>query len=203
MDDHKKLKRNQESFSEKASFLIHVTDKKRPERKLDALLRVQTEKYKNLSGTAGIRVRVDLERGVSACPKDVELQRCRLPVMEARCKADSCSQRISFSDGYVVVDPPQLQGLHIGTYIFNLIIEWAIANFPSYGVIPIMLRAEQSLDPENKIRRNLFYDNFGFCISYTDEAHATGHSLEDLLASQLNTRKTWEENIVIIDETAR
>lgn len=199
MADFEQLKSMQDSFHEKDSFLIHVLDKKRPGRKLDVELRVHTEKYINSAdGISCFEIRVDQVRVSSVDSEDSSIQYCNLPVMEVKCEATTWSQLVSFSNGYVVVDPYQLQGLHIGTYIFNMLVEWARENFPDYGVMPITLGVVQSFDSENKIRRNKFYDNFGFRIAYIDDKHAIGSSPEDLLVSQLNTRNTWKDNIVII-----
>ncbi|MFY3152134.1 hypothetical protein ACOTF6_27925 [Achromobacter xylosoxidans] len=51
---------------------------------------------------------------------------------------------------------------------------------------------------ENKLRRNLLYENFGLKMIYADDLTAEGHSLP-MLARELIPRDTWKQNIEVRD----
>lgn len=67
-------------------------------------------------------------------------------------------ERVKITDGYVVLDCPRLQGLGLGTLIFNEGVAWAKVNFPDYEVAPISLDRPNRQKFEQLTR---FYGRFG------------------------------------------
>lgn len=99
--------------------------------------------------------------------------------------------RIRLSNGFITL-PECLQGRRVGTWIMNEIIKWA-SQWPNAEVQPIRLRKDQAY-PENKARRNKFYEKFGFAVGLdTDE----GSSQRNLFVSDLRT-VDCPENIKIM-----
>jgi len=94
--------------------------------------------------------------------------------------------------GIMVADG--LRGMRFGTYVFNIIVGWA-KQWPS-AEINIITLSENDAYPENRKRRNWFYEQFGLEFDYTDAQHKSGRSLP-MLASKLQHVTTWEKNIVV------
>lgn len=74
----------------------------------------------------------------------------------------------------------------------NELVLWA-RHWPKAKIHPIELLEGQAY-PENKDRRNRFYENFGFEFDYTDPEHEAGRS-RPMLAEALTPVNSWKENI--------
>lgn len=94
--------------------------------------------------------------------------------------------------GAVFLDPSPLRGQRVGTYLMNIIVEWA-KQWPEAEVKTIKLLVHQA-DPENKDRRNAFYENFGIEFNYSDKEKSAGYSRK-MLAGDLKPSDTWRKNI--------
>jgi len=96
------------------------------------------------------------------------------------------------SSGGVFIDPEDLRGLRIGTYLMNEIVQWA-QQWPEATVQSIELRPGQA-DESNRERRNRFYERFGIVFDYADSEHACGRS-RPMLVRQLTPADSWKKNI--------
>lgn len=105
----------------------------------------------------------------------------------------SLTSTIAWSEGGVFLDLPGLAGQRIGTYLMNEIVRW-VQQWPSATVASIKLDAGQA-QPNNKERRNRFYEQFGIVFDYDDEQRRSGKS-RPMLSKDLKTVETWRKNIV-------
>jgi len=92
--------------------------------------------------------------------------------IEFRAEADPGQRTVKFGGGYVVIDPEELRGLGLGSYLFSRLIEWAQREMADFEVCPMHLPA----GPADKgvQRRERFYKNFGFTIRYDDPRRPAG-----------------------------
>ena len=102
----------------------------------------------------------------------------------------------STSRGAVFLDLPGLEGQRIGTYLMNEIVRWA-QQWPDATVCSVELGELQAY-PENKERRNRFYEQFGLVFDYRDTDHKNGLS-RPMLAAELTTVETWKANLREMD----
>lgn len=72
---------------------------------------------------------------------------------------DSYNKLVSITNGSVMVQK-NFRGLGIGSFMFDVIIKWALKLDPSFKVSTIKV-AEVDATEENQARRNKFYANFG------------------------------------------
>ena len=103
-------------------------------------------------------------------------------------------------EGAIFLDPQNIRGYRIGTYIMNQIISWAKHNYSSAKLDTIFLYQPQA-SPENKERRNHFYEQFGIKFNYSNDKKEEGISCP-IKINRLNTVETWKKNIreeMIID----
>lgn len=96
------------------------------------------------------------------------------------------------SKGAVFLDPQDLQGHRVGTYLMNEIVTW-VRQWPDAVVRSVELLEGQS-HGENKVRRNRFYEQFGLVFDYRDPEHREGSSLP-MYASAITPVETWKANI--------
>lgn len=96
------------------------------------------------------------------------------------------------SKGAVFLDPQDLRGHRVGTYLMNEIVTW-VRQWPDATVCSVELLEGQS-HGENKARRNRFYEQFGLVFDYRDPDHREGSSLP-MYASALTPVETWKANI--------
>ena len=75
--------------------------------------------------------------------------------------------------GYVRVDPPRLRGGRLGTYLMNEVVGWA-KQWPDTPVREVTLLASDAGDPQNRLRRNRFYEGFGLEFDFTDKDKSAG-----------------------------
>lgn len=98
----------------------------------------------------------------------------------------------SIGNGAVFLDLPGLEGRRIGTYLMNEIVQWA-KQWPDAIVHSVEL-GELQASPENKGRRNRFYERFGLVFDYRDAEHKQGRS-RPILVAQLTSVETWKANL--------
>ncbi len=94
--------------------------------------------------------------------------------------------------GGLFLDPDELRGQRIGTYLMNEIVVWA-KQWPEAMVEPIKLEYGQSQD-DNLDRRNRFYERFGLVFDYQDPEHRMGVS-KPMPAKALTPVTSWQTNI--------
>lgn len=105
----------------------------------------------------------------------------------------SCfSQSVSITGSVVFLDPEELRGYRIGTYLMSQIVSW-VQRWPDAEVRDVELMIGQA-DDENKLRRNRFYEQFGLVFDYSDGENKLGRS-RPMLARQLTPVDTWQKNI--------
>lgn len=106
----------------------------------------------------------------------------------------SYDQTVKLTNGEVMVKLYDLHGLHIGTYLFHKVVHWAKGFDPGCRVVPISLSRVDAKDPENKKRRNRFYENFGLRFNYRSEngiEDAEGASDRSLTVGDLIAYQNW------------
>lgn len=75
-------------------------------------------------------------------------------------------KNVQLYKGFLVVDPVELRGLGLGTYLFTQVVLWAKQIAPHGDVQPIPLYAQQAEDEKARDRRNGFYEKFGLTFGY-------------------------------------
>lgn len=100
----------------------------------------------------------------------------------------------SYGSGALFLDPKQIRGYKIGTYIMNQIIIWAKHNYLDAKLKMISL-SENQAETDNRERRNRFYEQFGIQFNYKNEKRESGTSKDDILINQLNPVESWTKNI--------
>lgn len=101
---------------------------------------------------------------------------------------------LDIGGGAVFVDPDELCGHRIGTYLMDYIVHWA-RQWPEATVEPIKLKADQGMG-EAGLRRNRFYEQFGLRFDYTSSAKLAGKSVP-MPAGELVESRAWEQNITV------
>ncbi|WP_418647385.1 GNAT family N-acetyltransferase [Thauera butanivorans] len=99
---------------------------------------------------------------------------------------------VSLIGGALFLDPAELRGQRIGTYLMNEIVVWA-QQWPEAKVRPIKLLSGQA-EEENRDRRNRFYERFGLVFAYSDPEHREGVS-KSMPVKKLTPVTSWEVNI--------
>jgi GNAT superfamily N-acetyltransferase len=94
------------------------------------------------------------------------------------------------------LDPSDLRGKRVGTYLMNEIVTWA-KQWPEASVRPINLREEQAYD-QNRERRNRFYEQFGIEFDWTGPVRRAGVA-KPMLARDLNLVTSWSRNVTELD----
>lgn len=107
---------------------------------------------------------------------------------------------VSLTGGGLFLDvDDNWKGQRIGTYLMNKIIEWA-KQWPDARVVTIRLLDGQAT-PDNKERRNRFYQRFGIEFDFSDDQGISGSS-RPMRVSDLKLVTSWKENITEIDTLA-
>ncbi|WP_131618222.1 GNAT family N-acetyltransferase [Roseivivax marinus] len=88
---------------------------------------------------------------------------------------------VRLSNGFIGI-PSELQGRRVGTWVMDEVVSWA-KQWPDARVEPIRLQQQQAKQ-NNKLRRNRFYNRFGFQFDLETDEGSSPHSL---VASQLKT----------------
>ncbi len=99
----------------------------------------------------------------------------------------------------IFLDPAELRGHRIGSFMMNIIIGWA-KQWPDAAILPLILN-EGYAEEENRERRNRFYEQFGIRFDFQGNARAVGVA-KPCRASDLNITDTWKKNITVIDMRA-
>jgi GNAT superfamily N-acetyltransferase len=94
---------------------------------------------------------------------------------------------LSLTGGAVEVPYP-LRGKGIGTYFMNEVVTWG-KQWPDAEVRQIKLSPRDGT-PENKDRRNRFYEQFGLKLIFSDPEHRGGRS-SVIKSADLNTVDSW------------
>ncbi|MBQ3678797.1 MAG: hypothetical protein II929_04695 [Succinivibrio sp.] len=81
------------------------------------------------------------------------------------------SNTVQLAYGEIFLDPPEIHGHYIGTYLFNETVKWA-KKFTDAKVLPIHIR---DVD-DNVKRRRRFYEQFGLKI--VEDGNGNAHTLE-------------------------
>lgn len=100
---------------------------------------------------------------------------------------------VKLTNGSVMIDIDALRGLHIGTYLFYKVVDWAKNNAPGFRIVPIGLSSVDA-KPENRDRRNSFYEHFGLKFEYITEKgveKSSGRSLATLTTDDLVAYQNW------------
>lgn len=96
----------------------------------------------------------------------------------------------------VFLDPPAIRGSRVGTYLMNILVQWA-KQWPDADISSIHLlenQAGNSADFHTE-RRNRFYEQFNIEFSYTDpETKESGFS-KPMKALSLTEVDTWKDYI--------
>lgn len=98
----------------------------------------------------------------------------------------------SVSKGAVALDPEDLQGHRVGTYLENEIVT-RVRQWPDATVRSVEL-LEGDAHSKNKARRNRFYEQFGLVFDYRDPEQRAGVS-RPMQASSLTPVETWKANL--------
>lgn len=99
---------------------------------------------------------------------------------------------VSLVSEALFIDPAELRGQRVGTYLMNEIVTWA-QQWPEATVKPITLLSGQA-EEENRDRRNRFYERFGLVFAYVDPERREGVS-KPILVKELTPITSWEANI--------
>lgn len=102
------------------------------------------------------------------------------------------SQSVSITGSAVFLDPAELRGNRVGTYLMSEIVLWA-KRWPDAKVRRVELVIGQA-DEGNKVRRNRFYERFGLVFDYSDAEQKEGRS-RPMPARLLTSVDTWRQNI--------
>ncbi|MBP4050912.1 hypothetical protein J9978_15595 [Chromobacterium violaceum] len=96
----------------------------------------------------------------------------------------------------VFLDPIQIRGRRIGTYLMNEVIKWA-KQWPLADVKPIRLSSNQAgvTHEFSTERRNRFYEQFGIEFDYLDPLTKASGRSKPMNVNQLKEVNSWEKNI--------
>ncbi|PPD55409.1 MAG: hypothetical protein CTY12_01135 [Methylotenera sp.] len=103
---------------------------------------------------------------------------------------------VSAGNGAIFLDLQGLYGQRIGTYLMNEIVLWA-KQWPDADVNPIRLSSGQAA-PDNKERRNRFYEGFGLEFIYSDLDKEEGMS-KPIKVNELKDNLKWQKNITVVE----
>lgn len=106
--------------------------------------------------------------------------------------------------GWIMVQPDECKGRGIGSYAFGKVVKWGKEKYPDYSPLSLELAYRDAEDPENRDRRNRFYERFGFEMRYDNpEKKNTGKAVSDKLAL-LETHDTLEKaDVLSLEDTFR
>lgn len=106
--------------------------------------------------------------------------------------------------GWIMVQPDECKGRGIGSYAFGKVVGWGKENYPDYSPLSLELAYKDAEDPENRDRRNRFYERFGFEMRYDNpEKKNTGKAVIDKLAL-LGTHGALEKvDVLSLEDTFR
>lgn len=87
---------------------------------------------------------------------------------------DKHSREVRFGpSGNIMIWPAECRGLGIASYAFGKLIRWAQEKYPDYKVLPVKVEAVDAA-PDNKERRNHFYEKHGLTGKFRDPGEKSG-----------------------------
>lgn len=93
---------------------------------------------------------------------------------------------IRLTNGRVMVDPLELRGLSIGSYLLNRVVTWAKTLEPERRIQQLYLSEVDAVSIGNRTRRNRLYRKFGLRLEFLPDApEAVGHSAYDMTIAEL------------------
>jgi GNAT superfamily N-acetyltransferase len=106
--------------------------------------------------------------------------------------------------GMIMVRPDECRGRGIGSYAFGKVVEWGKDNYPDYSPLPLELAYRDAADPENRDRRNRFYERFGFRMQYNEpESKNTGKAVIDKLGLLENPDALGKVEVLSLQDAFR
>lgn len=112
---------------------------------------------------------------------------------DAQFNAVSVTSHRVHGNGAVFLDPAELRGTRVGTYLMNRLVTW-VKQWPDAELKTIKLLPDQA-QQDNKERRNRFYEQFGIQFSWHDaESRVSGTSLP-ITAAALKTTDAWMQTV--------
>jgi GNAT superfamily N-acetyltransferase len=106
--------------------------------------------------------------------------------------------------GMIMVRPDECRGRGIGSYAFGKVVEWGKENYPDYSPLPLELAYRDAADPENRDRRNRFYERFGFRMQYNEsERKNTGKAVIDKLGLLQNPGALGKVEVLSLQDAFR
>ncbi|MBM5571095.1 MULTISPECIES: hypothetical protein [Deefgea] len=96
----------------------------------------------------------------------------------------------------VFLDPSEIRGNRIGTYLMNEVVMWA-KQWPLADVKPITLLSNQAGKSHEFCteRRNRFYERFGIAFEYAEPSNKESGYSKPMKANQLKEVESWQQNI--------
>lgn len=109
--------------------------------------------------------------------------------------------------GWIMVQPNECKGRGIGSYAFGKVVAWGKENYPDYSPLPLELSARDATnpyDPENRGRRNRFYERFGFEMRYDDPGTKnSGKAIVDKLSLLSVPDPAGKLEVLSVEDTLR
>lgn len=106
--------------------------------------------------------------------------------------------------GIIMVRPDECRGRGIGSYAFGKVVEWGKENYPDCSPLPLELAYRDAADPENRDRRNRFYERFGFRMQYhNSENKNTGHAVIENLGLLKNPGALGKVEVLSLQDAFR
>jgi len=101
----------------------------------------------------------------------------------------------SVSDGGgVFLDPEDLRGQRIGTYLMSEVVQW-VQRWPDAEVNSVELVPWQANEQMNKVRRNQMYEQIGLRFDYIDGDERNRGYSRPMRTGDLTVVNTWKKNI--------
>lgn len=175
--------------------LLEVRDKLAPDGEVIALVYVQREERYRPDGRDGFQMHTASIRLAYETiePKHSRRAPCGETFIGSYSRGyGKDNESVSLVETALFVDPMELRGQRVGTYLMNEIVNWA-QQWPEATVNRIKLLSGQA-DEENLPRRNRFYERFGLVFEYHDPEHREGVS-KPMPVKDLNPVASWQQNI--------
>ncbi|WP_152038199.1 hypothetical protein [Paraburkholderia hospita] len=175
-------------------LVLEIRDRNKTDRGVIAHLLVEREERYDRYADGQLRqARIELSYrmiGVAVAPASGqgEFRGC-YSATDNRVSVTACGV---WERGFVTLDLPGLEGQRVGTYLMNEIVRWA-RQWPDADVNNIQLLEGQAYK-RNTVRRNRFYEQFGFTFDYMDAQHRAGMS-HPVKVRDLKAVESWKDNI--------
>jgi GNAT superfamily N-acetyltransferase len=110
---------------------------------------------------------------------------------------DTYSRSVKITNGSVMVRNG-FKGLGIGSFMFDVIVKWALERDLSFKVSPIKV-AEVDATEENQARRNKFYANFGVLFGAPMNEGIIGGWSDPMFVGDLKSHTGWASRLDRLD----